>query len=466
MTHYLADLVAPLDALLLKGDADPSTRAIMNAALVLSSAPDSDALGEAFERASRAVPRMRQRVVDGGWSWGRATWVPDNAFDVKGHVREVGAPGDRTVSAVLAMASSFATAPFDQARPLWDATLVTGVEGGRAVLLLRVHHAIADGVRALHMMANLLDLEPHPSRDELPALEQRGSGIRAVGERWMRTTSQVMSTRQDRADSLARLMLEASWRPRETISGAGRYARSVLRTYAQGGADPSPLLRSRSRARRFAVLEFPLTQVREVGNAHAATVNDVFMAGLLGGLRTYQERMGVPVGDLPVAFPINVAADASHDSGNHFSAGVIPGPCSLQDPVERLQAVHGLVSARRAEPGVDAPLRLAPLLHQVPSRLATTALTAYARRVDLQASNIIGPECAVYLAGAQVERFYAFGPLPGIPLMAVLVSYEGTCTVGFTIDPAAVTDPELLLDCTLSAFRDLGVDAVGPTNQT
>ena len=155
-----------------------------------------------------------------------------------------------------------------------------------------------------------------------------------------------------------------------------------------------------------------------------------------------------------------------HDSGNHFSAGVIPGPCSLQDPVERLQAVHGLVSARRAEPGVDAPLRLAPLLHQVPSRLATTALTAYARRVDLQASNIIGPDCAVYLAGAQVERFYAFGPLPGIPVMAVLVSYEGTCTVGFTIDPAAVTDPELLLECTLSAFRDLGVDAVGPTNQT
>ena len=35
MTHYVADLVAPLDALLLKGDADPSTRAIMNAALVL-----------------------------------------------------------------------------------------------------------------------------------------------------------------------------------------------------------------------------------------------------------------------------------------------------------------------------------------------------------------------------------------------------------------------------------------------
>ena len=260
MTHYLADLVAPLDALLLKGDADPSTRAIMNAALVLSSEPDNNVLGEAFERAARAVPRMRQRVVDDGLNWGRATWVPDDAFDVMGHVRHVGAPGDSSISAVLAMASSFATAPFDAAKPLWDATLVTGVEGGRAVLLMRVHHAIADGVRALHMMANLLDLEPHPSRDELPALEQRGAGIRAVGERWMRTTSQVMVTRRQRADSFARLMLEGSLHPRESISGAARYSRSILRTYAGRGADPSPILRSRSRGRRFAVLEFPLAR--------------------------------------------------------------------------------------------------------------------------------------------------------------------------------------------------------------
>jgi len=88
-----------------------------------------------------------------------------------------------------------------------------------------------------------------------------------------------------------------------------------------------------------------------VGKAHSATVNDVFMTGLLGGLRTYQERMGGPVVDLPIAFPINIAVDTSHDSGNHFSAGVIPGPCSVQDPVERLQAVHGYVAARRAEPG-------------------------------------------------------------------------------------------------------------------
>ena len=460
MSHYLADLVAPLDALLLKGDADPATRAIMSAALVLDSSPEVDVLSETFERASRAVPRMRQRVSTSGWSGRRQTWIADEAFDASDHIRQVGAPGEGTIREVLELASSFATAPFDPAKPLWDATLITGVSDGRAVLVLRVHHAIADGVRALQMMANLLDLEPNPSREALPALEQRGSRIRVAGERWVHTTTQVMATRQQRADSLARLMVDATWHPIDTLSSAGRYARSVVRTYAPGGAEASELLQARSRGRVFAAVEMPLAQVRAVGEAHGATVNDVFVAGLLGGLRGYQESQGREVADLPVAFPINIAADDTAESGNHFSAAVIAGPCSVQDPWERLRAVHELVAARRAEPGVDAPLRLAPVLHQVPAALATAALSAYAARVDLQASNIIGPDCAVYLAGTRVTRFYAFGPLPGIPVMAVLVSYEGTCTVGFTIDPAAVAIPAVFLEGVVAAFEELGVEDV------
>ena len=86
-----------------------------------------------------------------------------------------------------------------------------------------------------------------------------------------------------------------------------------------------------------------------------------------------------------------------------------------------------------------------PCCTRSPAGSPTPALKAYARRVDLQASNIVGPDCAVFLAGTKVERFYAFGPLPGVPLMAVLVSYEGICTVGFTVDPAAVTDLDGLM---------------------
>ena len=126
MSHFFAELVAPLDALLLKGDDDPTTRAIMSSALVLGNPPDIARLTDAFERATRAVPRMRQRVVGPGWSQGRAKWVQDDKFDVSDHLRSVGAPGDGSVAAAISMAGDSSTAPFDPARPLWDATLVTG----------------------------------------------------------------------------------------------------------------------------------------------------------------------------------------------------------------------------------------------------------------------------------------------------------------------------------------------------
>ena len=257
MSHAFADLVAPLDALLLKGDDDPATRAIMTAALVLESPPDADRLSEAFERASRSVPRMRQRVVETDWPLGRARWVQDDLFDVADHIRRVGAPGDGSVEAVLAMAAGSATAAFDPARPLWDATLATGVIGGRAVLVLRVHHAIADGVRALHMLANLLDLEAEASKGEMPSLKARGPWLQAARDHVVHTTSQTILTSQRRASSNFRLAMDAVWRPLEAVTGAASYANSALRTYGHEGAEPSPLLSARSRARKFATLEFP-----------------------------------------------------------------------------------------------------------------------------------------------------------------------------------------------------------------
>jgi len=454
-SKYLANMVAPLDALLLKGDADPATRAIMTTALVLNHEPEFERLADSFERASRAVPRMRQRVATQSWTPGHAEWVADDEFDVTHHVHRVGAPGDRTLRAVIEMVSDSATAPFDPARPLWSAVLVNGLVDGRAVLVLRAHHAIADGVRALHMMASLLDVEESPSGPELPTLDEPKSGATQAIRRLARTASHATLSQQQRAGALARTTFNATLRPVKSLSDAAAYARSALRTYGSAGAEPSPLLRSRSRSRRFGVIEIPLDDMRRAAKSQSATVNDVFLAGLLGGVQRYHHAFGLPEQDVPISFPIDVSGDNTPESGNHFSAAVIPGPSSIGDPAARIRAVHELVASRRSEPGVDAAVRFAPILHQAPSWLAAAGMTAYARRVDLQASNIIGPDFSMYLSGSKVERFYAFGPLPGVPVMAVLVSYEGVCTLGFTMDPAAVTDPQLFIGCTRDAFDEL-----------
>jgi diacylglycerol O-acyltransferase len=453
---HLADFVAPLDALLLKGDADPATRAIMTMALVLAAPPDVARLHEAFEHATRAVPRMRQRVGRSSWTMRQSEWVNDDHFDLAYHVRFIGAPGDRSLQAALAMASNGATAPFDSARPLWEAVLVKGLEDGRAVLLLRAHHAIADGVRAIHMLANLLDLEPNPAKGDVQEREELPATRNSKFARGLaRGTSHAVVTNQRRAELLAQATVNTAIRPVGVVTDGATYAKSALRTFDRGQAEPSPLLRSRSRGRKFGTLEIPLDSMREAAKANAATVNDVFLAGLLGGFGKYHVALGQQCQDVPISFPIDVSGDEGQASGNHFSAAVIPGPASVMDPEERVRQVHALVTSRRSEPGVDAVVRLAPLLHHVPSWLAAAGMAAYSRRVDLQASNVVGPDFPMYLAGTKVDRFYAFGPLPGVPVMVVLVSYEGVCSLGFTIDPAAVAESALFLTCMREAFDEL-----------
>ncbi len=54
--------------------------------------------------------------------------------------------------------------PFDRAQPQWGLALVRGLAGGRAAIVIKVHHAIADGVGFVLMLAAFTDLEPNPER--------------------------------------------------------------------------------------------------------------------------------------------------------------------------------------------------------------------------------------------------------------------------------------------------------------
>jgi diacylglycerol O-acyltransferase len=451
----LPDDLGALDELLLKGDSEPRTRPHMSLVLALTGPPSAARLEAAFTRALSAVPRMRQRVARSPWTGGRASWVDDDAFDLSYHVRRIGAPGDGNIESALAEASARSTAPLDPARPLWEAVVVERLADGRALLVIRAHHAVADGVRGIAMMAALLDLEPSPAfrppKGDMPEHHvvppDAAQMLRGLARVWVRNPL--------RATDLSWSMLKASRRPIRAVSDSASYVRSALRTLDRGGAKPSPLLASRSSARRYATLEISLEAMKATAKAQGVTLNDVYLAALLGGWRRYHEAFGHPAADVPVALPIDVAGTQQHEGGNHISAAVIAGPASMSDPAERLRAVHQLVLSRRAEPGITAVNHLAPALRHVPPEVAMAVMRAHSRRVDLQASNLIGPPCPVYMAGEKVERLYAFGPLPGLPVMAVLISYEGVCSIGLTLDPAAVTDIELFVACLREGFDEV-----------
>jgi len=446
--------MAALDALLLKGDAWPTTRPVMTMVLVLEQQPAPGRLEAAFRHAAAEVPRMHQRVVRSALAAGRASWVRDQNFDLDYHLRRIGAPGDGSFEAALEWASAGATAPFDAARPLWDAVIVDRLVDGRTVVVIRAHHAIADGVRAIQMMAALLDLEPDAASPEAPR-EVGRTELSPSTSQILRAFKRAWVTNPQKSSELSRSAFEAGLHPVQTLKNTNAYVRSALRTMDRGHAQPSPLMAGRGTSRRFTTMALPLDCLKAAAKKNAVTVNDVYLTALLGGVGKYHEAFELPPADVAVALPIDVAGEEQHEAGNHISAAILPGPASIADPIERLRAVHDLVASRRGEPGLRAMDHLAPTLGQLPARVAIAVMGVHARRVDLQASNLIGPSFPLFMAGEKVEQMNAFGPLPGVPVMAVLVSYDGMATIGFTLDPSAVTDIPLFTQCVRDSFDEL-----------
>ncbi len=299
--------LAPLDLLMLKGDADPATRAVMTAVLVLDGVPDWPRLVSVFTAASAAVPRMRQKVVVPLLPSGPPEWVPDPAFDLRYHLRRLASPGAAGLGQVLQAASAAVTAPFDRSRPLWEATLTENVAAG-AVLVLRAHHALADGLGAIEMIGALLDLDPDQVREQPPAAPDLPdiTPAQLMASQLARVPARLAQALPERNLTTLLAARRISLWSAESVDQLSAWAGSLRRLWATDGADPSPLLRNRSRSRQFAALDIPLAALKQAANEAGCTVNDAYLAGLLGGFRRYQRKQGAEPGNVPMAVPISV----------------------------------------------------------------------------------------------------------------------------------------------------------------
>jgi hypothetical protein len=77
------------------------------------------------------------------------------------------------------------------------------------------------------------------------------------------------------------------------------------------------------------------------------------------------------------------------------------------------------------------------------------------KSTDFTTSNVPGPRRPVWMSGAKVEGFMPFGPLAGASVNVTAFSYAGTLHVGINMDPAAVTDPKLLVECVKAGFEEV-----------
>src|SRR5690606_25251535 len=138
---------------------DPHLSASIANVTILDRAPDRDRLLARMRQAVLAVPRLHQRVVPALGRLAPPEWRDDPEFDLDYHVRWMAVPAPGDLRTMLDLAASLIGQSFDRTRPLWEFVVIEGLEGGRAVMLQKLHHSITDGEGGIRMSEQFIDLE-------------------------------------------------------------------------------------------------------------------------------------------------------------------------------------------------------------------------------------------------------------------------------------------------------------------
>ncbi|MGH3960414.1 wax ester/triacylglycerol synthase domain-containing protein [Mycobacterium sp.] len=436
------------EALMWRSERHPQQSSTILSVMVLDTTPDWDRLVAAHEWGTALVARTRQRVLEPAVPVGPPAWVLDDHFELGYHLQRARLPGDGSMRSLLDHAAAFGMAPLDRHRPLWEAQLVEGLADGRAAYLLKMHHSLTDGMGGIELLSSLQSrTREHTPDKPRPKPDANGdSGTDAIRLAVNEAGERLLGSPRVAA-AVARSSLGLLLRPADAVGETLRYIGSLRRVLSPPPATPSPLLKARTgRMWRYGVLECPLAQLKSVGKTAGGSVNDAFVAALLGGLRIYHERHGVELERLPMAMPVSLRKTDDPMGGNKWAGALFAAPIGIADPQERIAAIRGTVLSLRTEPALDTFSLVAPLVNRLPSTVGAM-FARLGAAADLSASNVPGLPYQTYLAGAKVERVYPFGPLPGVAVMAAMVSHAGTCCFGLNIDGAAVADVDVLMDC-------------------
>ena len=426
-----------------------------------------------IEERIHLIPHYRMRLVEsapGGLV--NPVWEDDPEFDVAQHVSTVPWPepgGDAELCHVVGEAMS---TRLDRSRPLWE--ILVAESGEYTALIVKMHHALVDGIAAIGVGTIIFDPTPEPL--ELPPptgapeqrqriwLEELSRLMPQVrGERRLelieplmrrvpadlvpdrRALQRVATAQLDVPRRFARSAVERarSLDPRQVHKRVGDGVQLIRDLARVRPAAPATRLNQEiGRNRLFALGRGRLDDVKRVRAATGATVNDVLLTAVA---LTLSEYLGDETPDRTVALvPVSVRTE-SHggELGNRISTVFVDLPMQ-GEPLERLAAISATMRDVKSSAQVRAGSLIvgaAGLAPPIVSALAARAMSA-PRVFNLVVSNVPGPQQTFYLDGVPLREVYPAVPLnPRNQALSIgILSYDGGVYFGLLADRGALPD--------------------------
>ena len=415
------------------------------------------------------APVLRRKLWWMPLNLANPAWV-DAEPDMKVHIVEIRLPKGSGLAELEAEVSRLHPVLLDRRRPLWKMHVFDGLAPGpgggkRVALYTQLHHAAVDGQAAVALANAILDVTPEPRAIEVKP-SKRPRTFRLEMAEMLRG---VLGNQAQKVAEIVR-KLPSTVGTLKDAAGSAMATSSLLG--GKGGpsnltlAPRTPLNASVTAGRAFASVTLPLPELKELGRAHEATINDMVLMVCSTALRRYfGARRTLPRKSLVAAVPISLREKGDTTSDNQASMSLISLGTNIADPKKRLAHVKAATAAMKSTMGslksilpTDFPSLGMPWLIE-----AATALYGKAKVADripqvanVVISNVPGPPLPLYMAGARMLTNYPTSIIVhGMALNITVQSYNTSLDFGLMADAAAMPDVRELAQAITIAFDDL-----------
>jgi diacylglycerol O-acyltransferase len=418
---------------------------------------------ENYNHRLRAIPIMTRKLVEVPMNLDHPYWVSDGHFDPEFHVRHLALPKPGDWRQLCILISRLHARPLDRNHPLWEAYIIEGldnVEGvpkGSYAVFSKTHHAAIDGTSGMEMTAAIHDLSPDYTSSREPLVievDNQPSKMELLGRAQINNIKKpfnFISVARNTVPGMAKAY-------NMTRKGELQTVKNIPRTRFNEKVSPH---------RIFQAITVKLDDVKRIKNAiPGATVNDAALTIVGGALRKYlQKHNELPEQSLAALAPVNLRSKDDQTGGNVVSGLTVSIRTDIEDPMERLQAVHeGTKNAKEYNNAVGAKA-MTDYSQFIPSMLTAQAARLASRwglmsrmkpQYNCVITNVPGPSVPIYSTGARMVSNFGTGPVQdGLGLFHVIGSYCGQFVISATSCRDMMPDPDFYRDCLQSSVDEL-----------
>jgi diacylglycerol O-acyltransferase len=374
--------------------------------------------------------------------------------DLRYHIRHIAVPAPGSMQQLSDIVSFLNSPTLDRSMPLWECYVIEGLEDDQFAILIKVHHAVIDGMGAMRLF------------DQCGS---RSAKDKSFGSFWMPLDKPAKARPRGGKAPSKSMLSRLGKLPGDLLQiGAGVAELGAQNLRIKPAASSLPFAATNtlfnnppaSSERRYGSCEIPLKKVKALAETTGTTVNDVVMTIIDHALHAYlKEHKASIKSPLVALMAMSIRSEGQGASGNQVAAELVPmgePDANVQQRLSQIQSsIKDIKQSSAKLPSAVRQLYAMVLFGSTTLADIATALKSLPS-INLVISNMRGPEGQRYLAGAPMVSFQGCPIVPpGAGLNVSFVSVNEMICLGVGAAPDAVADPHRLTQLIMEGLTSL-----------